>query len=122
MASPLLISANIRNMSAENLATYSNAEVIAIDQDVLGLQGTRLVGGNLVPASAASAALAHAAARDDVKGNRKGGMKIAGKRWYTPGYTGSDGPATVLPCNADDPGMQWHFGAGVAARGIDFRL
>lgn len=27
MASPLLISANVRNMSAANLATYSNAEV-----------------------------------------------------------------------------------------------
>ena len=45
MASPLLISGNVRNMSAFNLQTYSNAEVIAVDQDVLGKQGTRLVGG-----------------------------------------------------------------------------
>ena len=32
MASPLLISANVRNMSAMNLATYKNKEVIAVNQ------------------------------------------------------------------------------------------
>jgi len=51
MASPLLISANVRNMSQENLETYMNTEVIAIDQDRLGLQGIRLVGGDLSPGS-----------------------------------------------------------------------
>ena len=45
MASPLLISGNVRNLSAYNLATYSNTEVIRIDQDILGKQGTRLAGG-----------------------------------------------------------------------------
>lgn len=45
MASPLLISGDVRKMSAFNLQTYSNTEVIRIDQDVLGKQGTRLVGG-----------------------------------------------------------------------------
>eukprot|EP00041_Stephanoeca_diplocostata_P018083 m.375207 g.375207 ORF g.375207 m.375207 type:complete len:544 (+) comp20915_c0_seq2:152-1783(+) len=48
MASPLLISANVRNMSAMNKATYKNAAVIAVNQDPLGKQGVRLVGGNLV--------------------------------------------------------------------------
>jgi alpha-galactosidase len=47
MASPLLIGANIFNMSAYTLETYSNAEVIAVDQDPLGQQGSRIVGENL---------------------------------------------------------------------------
>eukprot|EP00038_Savillea_parva_P028759 m.66863 g.66863 ORF g.66863 m.66863 type:complete len:558 (+) comp8393_c0_seq1:219-1892(+) len=47
MASPLIISANIRNMSATNIETYTNKEVIAVDQDVLGKQGTRVFGTNL---------------------------------------------------------------------------
>jgi|EP01043_Picozoa_sp_COSAG02_P018199 alpha-galactosidase len=32
MASPLIISANIRNMSSMNIETYTNTEVIAVDQ------------------------------------------------------------------------------------------
>lgn len=47
MASPLLISANVRNMSAANMETYKNERVIAVNQDPLGKQGVRLVGGKL---------------------------------------------------------------------------
>lgn len=47
MAAPLLISGNIRNMSAFNVATYTNKDVIAISQDSLGLQGIRIAGENL---------------------------------------------------------------------------
>ena len=47
MAAPLLISANVRNMSAMNLETYMNKEVIAVNQDALGLQGIRVAGGSL---------------------------------------------------------------------------
>mgnify|MGYP001196683837 CR=1 FL=1 len=47
MASPLLISGNIRNMSAMNIATYTNQDVIAVNQDVLGKQGMRVVGSNM---------------------------------------------------------------------------
>lgn len=47
MASPLIISANIRNMSKMNIETYTNSEVIAVDQDPLGIQGERVVGGDL---------------------------------------------------------------------------
>ena len=47
MASPLLISANIRNMSAMNLETYKNKEVIDVSQDSLAQQGIRVVGGPL---------------------------------------------------------------------------
>ena len=39
MASPLLISGSLSRMSSYNLDTYSNAEVVRIDQDPLGTQG-----------------------------------------------------------------------------------
>ena len=45
MTSPLLISGNIRNMSAMNIETYSNADVIAVNQDSLAKQGIRITGG-----------------------------------------------------------------------------
>jgi alpha-galactosidase len=47
MAAPLLIGSNLLNMSDYSLETYSNTEVIAVDQDPLGKQGIRLVGSNL---------------------------------------------------------------------------
>jgi len=47
MAAPLLIGSNIGNLSQFDLTTYSNTEVIAVDQDPLGYQGIRAVGGNL---------------------------------------------------------------------------
>jgi len=47
MAAPLLIGSNIRALDSWDLQTYSNAEVIAIDQDPLGRQGVRLAGQNL---------------------------------------------------------------------------
>ena len=40
MAAPLLIGSNILNLSPWDLETYTNAEVIAVDQDPLGAQGT----------------------------------------------------------------------------------
>jgi len=39
MAAPLLIGSNMLNMTAYDLETYSNSEVIAVDQDPLGAQG-----------------------------------------------------------------------------------
>ena len=47
MASPLLISGNLRNISDYTLETYKNAEVIRVSQDAAGKQGTRIVGGPL---------------------------------------------------------------------------
>jgi alpha-galactosidase len=38
MAAPLLIGANPSRMSAFDLQTYANKEVIAVNQDVLGVQ------------------------------------------------------------------------------------
>ncbi|HVZ87874.1 MAG TPA: glycoside hydrolase family 27 protein [Polyangia bacterium] len=45
MAAPLLLGNDLTQMSAETLATVSNPEVIAVDQDVAGVQGTP-VGSN----------------------------------------------------------------------------
>jgi len=47
LAAPMLISANIRNMTPTVLSIYSNVEVININQDKAGIQGVRLVGGPL---------------------------------------------------------------------------
>ena len=49
LAAPLIISGTLLRISDEALATYTNAEVIAVDQDPLGRQGERLAGGNLGP-------------------------------------------------------------------------
>ena len=51
MASPLLISGNIRNMSAYLLKTYLNREAIAVSQDAAGKQGFRVQGGELAPST-----------------------------------------------------------------------
>jgi Alpha galactosidase A len=45
MAAPMLLSSNVRNLTAFQLETYLNKEVIAVNQDPLGRQGQRLVGG-----------------------------------------------------------------------------
>lgn len=42
MAAPLILGNDITNMTPEALATITNKEVIAIDQDPLGVQGLRL--------------------------------------------------------------------------------
>jgi len=47
MAAPLLIGSNIIDLSDWDLETYSNVEIIGVDQDTLGKQGQRIVGGNL---------------------------------------------------------------------------
>eukprot|EP00698_Gefionella_okellyi_P021063 TRINITY_DN6714_c0_g1_i1.p1 TRINITY_DN6714_c0_g1~~TRINITY_DN6714_c0_g1_i1.p1 ORF type:complete len:541 (-),score=92.99 TRINITY_DN6714_c0_g1_i1:227-1828(-) len=47
MASPMLLSQNVRNLSDYQLETYRNKEVIEIGQDPLGRSGQRLVGGQL---------------------------------------------------------------------------
>eukprot|EP01084_Bolivina_argentea_P276108 471031_1 len=47
MSAPLLISSDVRNISAYTLETYSNKYVIEIDQDKAGKQGFRVQGVNL---------------------------------------------------------------------------
>ncbi len=45
--SPLIIGCDLRNMSAASLAVLSNAEAIAINQDLLGVQATRRTSWNV---------------------------------------------------------------------------
>jgi len=47
MASPLLLSQNVRNLTQFQLDTYLNKEVIAVSQDPMGRQGQKLFGGDL---------------------------------------------------------------------------
>ncbi len=42
MASPLILGNDVRNMSSEVLAILTNKEMIAVDQDALGVQGLHL--------------------------------------------------------------------------------
>jgi len=48
MSAPLLISGDVRKISPYTLQTYMNDEVISVNQDVLGRQGMRLVGSDLI--------------------------------------------------------------------------
>ncbi|KAL3524050.1 hypothetical protein ACH5RR_016884 [Cinchona calisaya] len=43
MKAPLLIGCDVRNMTAETFEILSNAEVIAVDQDSLGVQGRQVL-------------------------------------------------------------------------------
>lgn len=43
LAAPLMAGNNLRNMSKETLTLLTNKEAIAIDQDVLGRQGYKLI-------------------------------------------------------------------------------
>ncbi|XP_062508332.1 probable alpha-galactosidase [Corticium candelabrum] len=47
MASPLLLSSNVRKISSFAVETYSNKDVIAVNQDPIGRQGIRLAGTDL---------------------------------------------------------------------------
>ena len=60
MAAPLLISANVRNMSKMNLATYSNAKVIAVSQDSLAYPGIRMAGDSVSPGGGGGGGSQHA--------------------------------------------------------------
>ena len=62
LAAPMLLSSNVRNLTAMQRETYLNAEVIAVGQDVLGRQGQRLVGGPLSGGGANPPATASACA------------------------------------------------------------
>ena len=44
MASPLIMGCDLRTMTATTIATINNKEVIAVDQDSLGIQGKRIKG------------------------------------------------------------------------------
>jgi alpha-galactosidase len=41
LTAPLIVGNDLRNMSADTLEILTNREVVAVDQDILGKQGTR---------------------------------------------------------------------------------
>ena len=47
LAAPMLISSNIRNLTAYQTETYLSGEAIAVGQDVKGHQAQRVAGGNM---------------------------------------------------------------------------
>jgi hypothetical protein len=53
----MLMSSNVRNLTTFQRETYLNLEVIAVNQDVLGRAGQRLVGGSLSSPANGSAAI-----------------------------------------------------------------
>ena len=91
LASPLILGNDIRNMTPECLAIVANREVIAVNQDALGLRGKlvlqwpQAVWPPVDPAAASAAAAAAAAASDP---------------GAAPYPTGS---LAMAPCNASDP-------------------
>lgn len=80
MAAPLIISQDVLTWSAYALETYSNDEVIAVDQDPLGSPGRRLVGANVTYPCTSN-------------GLPSGALAIVQAR----------------PCNASDPAQQWTY-------------
>lgn len=85
LAAPRLISSNVRNLSAFQLETYLNAEVLAVGSDVLARQGSRLVGGPLsgggdgnVPATAQACAAGDATQAWDLNAPASGYIQNVG--------------------------------------------
>ena len=89
MASPMLIGAHMTGLSDHDLETFSNADVITVNQDRLGIQGVRVSG----------AGLAHAG------GNCGGGPTAAGTDvinvWARP-LSGGRIAVALLNVGADD--------------------
>lgn len=83
MAAPLIIGAKILDLSDFDLATYTNKEVIAIDQDPLGVQGTVIwencpVGSTLPHHQRVTRSLAPSAATGDA------GVPECQQVWFKP--------------------------------------
>lgn len=85
MSSPLLIGSNLLNLSAYTLETYSNTEVIAVNQDPLGRQGVRLAGDDL---------------RDNKQGFNIWGRKLVDSSAAVV-FLNNNAVTTTLTCDAD---------------------
>jgi alpha-galactosidase len=47
VAAPLIIGSDVRTLSADNISMLTNREVLAVDQDPLGIQGTAISGAGI---------------------------------------------------------------------------
>jgi hypothetical protein len=98
-SAPMLLSQDIRNLTAMQLETYLNREVIGIGQDVIGTQAIKLAGGPLqiVPRVPGKNE------RDGVKTQKRGADRYSVDMhpWGSPlrpTTTDSNTPITVQPC------------------------
>ncbi len=98
LAAPMILSQNIRNLSAFQLSTYLNSEVIGVGQDIRGRQGQRLAGGPL-STSGMYPIGADAAAKKGWKPPTRAELKMRGRR---AGYTSraSQAPVTLQVCSS----------------------
>lgn len=129
---PLLLGSVIQNMTAETLRTVSNAGVIAINQDPLGIPGRKLAAGGrvsphhvgLAPCTTTSITpgvngvtaddLVWSALPKEGSSNSSGGVLVtlyhnaSGRCLATQPYMKRPLPVPVLmPCDPKDPTQEW---------------
>ena len=90
LAAPLMATNDVRSMSPEIAAILTNQEAIAVDQDALGLQGTRVKAANGLEIWARTLA---DGGRAVVLFNRSGAEAEIGVRWTEIGFRETDAPA-----------------------------
>lgn len=120
LASPLTISVDVRNISAYDLETYTNPEVIAVNQDALGRQAQRLVGGPLLgggggpplhgPAVVLTACDTAAASNSTAAAAQRWFVNATGENWITTPAFGT-APASIQCLAVDDCGVAPYNGA-----------
>ena len=92
LAAPLIAGNDLRSMSAATKATLTNTEVIAVDQDPLGVQGRLRRHAGHEPAGVVEDAVGHEHARGGAVQSRLGGASIT-VQWSALGIP--TGAATV---------------------------
>jgi alpha-galactosidase len=90
LAAPLIATNDLRSMSPEILSILTNPEVIAVDQDPLGSQGTRVKADHELEIWARPLADGGKAV---VLFNRSGAEAKIGVRWTEIGFAETDAPA-----------------------------
>ena len=119
MKSPLLIGTDVTNMTAATLATLTNTDAIAVNQDSLGVQATLVTAVDHAGADADNADYAdyadvhadvHAAAQQSterpaapIKPARAGGVGLPG------GFAGAGSAVIAAPCVDSDADQLWDF-------------
>lgn len=116
MAAPLMAGNDLRHMTHETLAILTNREVIAVDQDSLGVQGM-LVAENGPGLQVWSKPLADGA-RAVVLLNRSGLATAMTATWWRIGLAGTRAEVRDLWAHADRGQFERRFSATVPAHGV----
>ena len=126
---PLLIGAVLQNLTQQTLATLTNAGVVGVNQDALGVPGLKLAaGGQVIPQSVGLAPCTTAAAAPGVNGVSAGELLWAPRALAAPAgavalvhaasgrclaarpYLKYPTPVPVLlPCDAADATQAWRL-------------